>query len=256
MTILANQLLLQRILKKINLIGNGELTADSVDSSHIINGTISEVDISGGSITIPKFAPDVVAVFQELEDRITALEQTAVLRSFDTLVSPISGFSIPVDLVESESLKINVNILIGGTGGQSVFLKYNTAAGTNLNWPKFNGDIVYGETPTTAMVTGGGDGGNNGLIAVAPSSGQSINIEIDLYRSFDINTPSQRYYMKASSLAFWTSNPTGIIKIDVQGGVESIITGLHFSVAAGTTLKASYSITKDQRRTSLNGALL
>ena len=190
-------------------------------------------------------------------DRITALEQTAVIRSFDTLVSPSTSFAIKVDLVESESLKINVNILIGGTGNQSVFLKYNTASGTNLNWPKFNGNVIYSETPAESTITGGdGVAFNNGLIAVQPLTGQTINIEIDLYRSFDVNTTSQRYYMKASSLSFWAvSSPTGIIKLDVQGAVESIINGLTISTTAGTTLRASYSITKDQRRTTLNGGL-
>ena len=180
-----------------------------------------------------------------LTNRIMALEQTAIIRSFDTLVSPISGFSIPVDLVESESLKINVNILVGGTGSQNVYLKYNTASGTNLNWPNFSGN---GDNGTN---------GNNGLIAASPASGQTLNVEIDLYRSFDVNTTSQRYYMKACSLSFWSvSSPAGLLRLDCQGAVESIITGLHFSVAAGTTLKASYSITKDQRRTAQNGALL
>lgn len=264
MTILANQLLIQRVLKKINAIGSGggggggELTNDSVDSVHILNGAVDTDEINDGAITISKFAPDFVAVLQEFANRIMALEQTAVIRSFDTLVTPLSNFSIPVDLEESESLKINVNILIGGTGYSNVYLKYNTSSGTNLNWPKFNGNVVYGETPSTALITGGdGFAMNNGLIAVNPLSGQSINIEIDLYRSFDINTPSQTYYMKASSLAFWeVAAPTGVIKIDVQGAVGSIITGLHFSTAAGTTLKASYSIIKDQRRTTQNGPLL
>ena len=238
--------------------GGGALTADSVDSLHILNGAVDTDEINDGAITISKFAPDFVAVLQEFANRIMALEQTAVIRSFDTLVTPLSNFSIPVDLVESESLKININILIGGTGNQSVFLKYNTSSGINLNWPKFNGNVVYGETPAITTVTGGdGVAFNNGLIAVNPLSGQSINIEIDLYRSFDINAPSQTYYMKACSLAFWAvAAPTGIIKIDVQGAVGSIITGLHFSTAAGTTLRASYSIIKDQRRTTQNGPLL
>ena len=264
MTILANQLLLQRILKKINAIGSGggggggELTNDSVDSVHILNGAVDTDEINDGAITISKFAPDFVAVLQEFANRIMALEQTAVIRSFDTLVTPLSNFSIPVDLEESESLKINVNILIGGTGNQSVYLKYNTSSGINLNWSKFNGNVIYGETPTSILVSGGeGFALNNGLIAANPSSGQSINIEIDLYRSFDINTPSQTYYMKACSLAFWTViSPTGVIKLDVQGAVGSIINGLHFSTAPGTTLRASYSIIKDQRRTTQNGPLL
>ena len=238
--------------------GGGALTADSVDSLHILNGAVDTDEINDGAITIPKFAPDFVAVLQEFANRIMTLEQTAVIRSFDTLVTPLSNFSIPVDLVESESLKINVSILIGGTGNQTVFLKYNTASGTNINWPKFNGDVVYGETPAITTVTGGdGVAFNNGLIAVNPLSGQSINIEIDLYRSFDINAPTQTYFMKASSLAFWTAAaPTGVIKIDVQGATGTIINGLHFSVAAGTTLRASYSIIKDQRRTLQNGPLL
>ena len=199
-----------------------------------------------------------IKTIKSMQDRITALEQTAVIRSFDVLVSPTTSFVIKVDLVESESLKINVNILIGGTGGQSVFLKYNTASGTNLNWPKFIGNVIYGETPTESTITGSdGVAFNNGLIAVNPLSGQTINIEIDLYRSFDVNTTSQRYYMKASSLSFWNaSSPTGVIKLDVQGAVESIINGLTISTTAGTTVRASYSITKDQRRTALNGGLL
>ena len=248
----------QRLIKTIKSSGGGELTANSVDSVHILNGAVDTDEIADGSITNDKFAPEFVTLLQEMSDRIMALEQTAVLRSFDTLVTPVSNFSIPVDLVESESVEINVNILVGGAGAQSVFLKYNTASATNLGWGKYNGAVTYGESAIVQVLEGGnGTGGNNGIIAVVPISGQCMSVKVELFRSFDINTPSQKYYMKTRSLSFFNGNTYGLTKIDSQGSVENdVITGLHFSVAAGTTLKASYSISKDKRRTSLNGALL
>ena len=255
----------QRLIKTMKNIGGGgggggggALTNNSVDSVHILNGAVDTDEIADGAITIPKFAPDFVNVLQEMADRIMALEQTAIIRSFDTQVTPLSNFSIPVNLVESESVEINVNILVGGIGAQSVFLKYNTASATNLGWGKYNGTVTYGETSIVQALDGGnGTGVNNGIIAVLPISGQCMSVKVELFRSFDINTPSQKYYMKTRSLSFFNGNTYGLTKIDSQGSVENdVITGLHFSVAAGTTLKASYSIIKDQRRTAQNGPLL
>ena len=56
MSLLANQILLKRIERKISAIGGGgggggELTADSIDSSHIINGSILSTDICNNTIT-------------------------------------------------------------------------------------------------------------------------------------------------------------------------------------------------------------
>jgi hypothetical protein len=53
----SNQLLLKRLEKKITSLGGGELTTDSVDTTHIANGTITAADISNGAITLEKCSP-------------------------------------------------------------------------------------------------------------------------------------------------------------------------------------------------------
>ena len=246
-----------------NRVMTSSLKGRPPTSYNVFDSSFNSIDQSGNwtlkQLTLTDLSStNITTLINSLISRISQLEQTAIIRSFDTLVSPVSNFSIPVDLVESESVEINVNILVGGAGAQSVFLKYNTASGTNLSWGKYNGAVTYGETAIVQPLEGGnGTGGNNGIIAVVPISGQCMSVKVELFRSFDINTPSQKYYMKACSLSFFNGNTYGLTKIDSQGSVENdVITGLHFSVAAGTTLKASYSITKDQRRTAQNGALL
>jgi hypothetical protein len=220
---------------KITTSSGGALTENSVSSSNIINGTITSDDLA-----------------TSLLNRIKKLEQTALLRSFDILVDPTSSFSIPVNLAESESIQIDINILVGGTGGQSVHLKANTSAATNVAWQNYNGHVTFGETAGFQTLEGGG--GNNGIIAVSALAGQTIIVSLELFRSFDIDTPSQKYYMKTRSLSFFLGNTYGLTKIDSQGAVgNAILTGVTLSVPAGSTLKASYSMIEDRRRTVLDG---
>jgi hypothetical protein len=56
----SNQLLLKRLERKINSLGGGELTTDSVDTTHIANGTITTADISDHAITYEKIAANAV----------------------------------------------------------------------------------------------------------------------------------------------------------------------------------------------------
>ena len=282
MTLLGTQLLLQRLLRRPTSSGGGggALTANSVDSSHIVNrsivaedialqaitkfeildGTITGTQIGSSTIEATNIAPGTITATElasSLLDRIKVLEQTALLRSFDTLVSPVSSFSIPVDLAESERIVIDINILVGGSGGTSIFLKYNTSAATNIGWDQYNGIVIYGDTPTEATLNGVGGVGNNGLVSVTPIPGQTVVVKFELFRSFDINTPSQKYYMNLVATSYFNNLSGGLLKIDSQGGVSAgIITGITLSTGAGTTLKASYSMIKDKRRTALDGALL
>lgn len=55
----SHDLLYYKLLRKIKTLGGGELTADSVDSSHIANGSIVTADISDGAITVEKFHHDI-----------------------------------------------------------------------------------------------------------------------------------------------------------------------------------------------------
>jgi hypothetical protein len=242
----------------------GALTENSVTTSNIINRTITGVDIALGTIkgenievgTIEAgyLDPVFLTYLTNLENKVLLLEQTAVIRSFDTLVAPTSSFSIPVNLAESESIQIDINILVGGTGGQSVHLKANTSAATNVAWENYNGHVTYGETVGFQTLEGGG--GNNGIIAVSALAGQTIIVSLELFRSFDINTPSQKYYMKTRSLSFFLGSTYGLTKIDSQGAVgNAILTGVTLSVPAGSTIKASYSMIQDKRRAFYNSIL-
>jgi len=232
-------------------------------SYNVFDSSFNSIDESGNwsmkqlTLTDLSSSTSIGSIINSLLARINLLEQTALLRSFDILVAPTSSFSIPVNLAESESIQIDINMLVGGTGGQSVYLKANTSAATNVGWQNYNGAYTYGESGAVAQLEGGnGTGVNNGIIAVSALAGQTIIVSLELFRSFDINTPSQKYYMKTRSLSFFLGNTYGLTKIDSQGAVgNAILTGVTFSVPSGTTLKASYSIIEDRRRTVLDGAL-
>ena len=87
-------------------------------------------------------------------------------------------------------------------------------------------------------------------------AGQTIIVSLELFRSFDINTPSQKYYMKTRSLSFFLGSTYGLTKIDSQGAVgNAILTGVTLSVPAGSTIKASYSMIQDKRRAFYNSIL-
>jgi hypothetical protein len=57
----SNQLLLKRLEKKINSLSGGALTLDSVDTTHITNGTITTTDIALGTIDISNLSASCIA---------------------------------------------------------------------------------------------------------------------------------------------------------------------------------------------------
>jgi hypothetical protein len=57
----SNQLLLKRLERKINSLGGGEGGPDSVDTTHITNGTITTADIALGTIDISNLSASCIA---------------------------------------------------------------------------------------------------------------------------------------------------------------------------------------------------
>jgi hypothetical protein len=265
-------------LSAANIASLQTTPANSINSSHIVNRTITGTDIALQTIKGENIEAETITSYNlsislnnqitalqtavnDLTLRISQLEQTAVIRSFDTLVDPTSGFSIPVDLAESEFIQIDLNILVAGTSGiNAAYVRYNSSAGTNIPWEKYNGQVVFGTPPNIAGVDGGttGAGANNGKIGVNVRAGECLSVRVELFRSFDINTPSQKYYMRLKSSSFFDSGDGGgLTTFECQGAVFSnIITGLYVSVnGSGTTIKTSYSIIKDKRRAFFNSIL-
>jgi hypothetical protein len=65
----------QRLIKEIKRdTGGGALTSDSVDTTHIINGSITTADISDGAITQEKFHPDLQLALTTFNQRLYNVE--------------------------------------------------------------------------------------------------------------------------------------------------------------------------------------
>jgi hypothetical protein len=77
-----NQLLLKRLERKINSLGGGALTLDSVDTTHIANGTITTADISNGAITEEKFAPALQLALATFSEKLYNLENPGFWGTF------------------------------------------------------------------------------------------------------------------------------------------------------------------------------
>ena len=65
----------QRLIKEIKRdTGGGALTSDSVDTTHIINGSITTADISNGAITVEKFHPELQTQLLDFSQSLYNLE--------------------------------------------------------------------------------------------------------------------------------------------------------------------------------------
>ena len=140
----------------------GALTVNSVTTSHITNRTITGADIAlgtikgenieAGTIEAGYLDPAFLTYLTNLENKVLLLEQTAVLRSFDTLVgSPtaVSNFTIPVDLVNNESVEIDINMKVFGTNLVHLKVGINSAGLTNQPFDEYNGIIREGSNAVT-----------------------------------------------------------------------------------------------------------
>jgi hypothetical protein len=218
------------------------LTLNSVNTTHITNGTI----------TIDDLAPS-------LADRIKLLEQTAVLRSFDTLVgSPtaVSNFTIPVDLVNNESVEIDLNIKLFGPNLVHLKVGINSAGLTNQNFDEYNGILregsagVVNNTPFNLGTYGSGT-----VLVNLETGGVTSVIRMKLYRSHTINDTSSRFHFE--SKAVYCRAGVGVATVEAVGMTnDQVPTGLYIYLpSSATTMTASYSIINDPRRTVLDGTL-
>ena len=115
MSLLGNQLLLQRILRKpTSSGGGGALTANSVDSSHIINGSITAADLSNNISGISNLYAATI-----LADELTVTDTLTVNNDLTTSNATIT------------SLIVNGGSTLGSSGN-------NTSVGGELF---ANGDV-------------------------------------------------------------------------------------------------------------------
>jgi hypothetical protein len=228
-----------------------------------INNVSSSSSSSSSSLT-----SDVASLLASLTSRIAMLEATAIIRSFDTIVGPVNSFNIPIDLSNNESLQIDMSVKITGEEAYKVFLKYNTESSTANLWRYYNGRFVYGEYGDTFALWGEDMlSENNGLLVEGPNTNETIIIRIEVFRSYDRASPTQKFWYKASTLFHWSD--LGLSRIDCQGETSElsslIPTALYFNIApqaqsttnsSNSFMNVSYSIIKDMRRTALGGPIL
>jgi hypothetical protein len=237
----------------------GALTANSVNSSHITDGTIGEADIADGSITEAKLDPQFVANLTTLANKVLTLEQTSVIRSFDTIISsPVPNLTIPIDLVNNESVEIVINMKITGFSYSPMIVSINSASLSNQEFDEYVFDVRYGTEVDRYNKSNFGSGilTTNGL-----ADGYTAIITIKIYRSHVVNDPPSKYQFDIKSI-FTQGNDYGVTVLEAFGMTNDIVpSGLFFRFLYNdiygpvTNMTASYSIINDKRRTILDGAL-
>jgi len=116
MSLLGTQLLLQRILRKPTSSGGGALTANSVNSSHIVDGSITGSDLS---------------------TYVTGID-TLTCSNFEAVLADITGSLGVASINLSGNLSCNAtittgDIVVNGSGAVENFTAYEAAVGSTLN---------------------------------------------------------------------------------------------------------------------------
>jgi len=148
MSLLGTQLLLQRILRKPTSSGGGALTANSVDSSHIINGSITGADLSNNItglsnlyastiLTDELTVTDILTVNNDLTTsnaNITSL----IVSGGSTLGSYGNNTLVGGDLTCDGTTTMNIGITVNGSTNCDTF---QANEGVFNNELTVNGDI-------------------------------------------------------------------------------------------------------------------
>jgi len=249
-----------------SLTTTSSLTLNSVNTTHITNRTITGADIALGTIkgenievgTIESgyLDPAFLTYLTNLENKVLLLEQTAVLRSFDTLVgspTPVSNFTIPVDLVNNESVEIDVNIKVFGTNLVNLRAGINSSGLTNQDFDEYNGIIREGSASTIYNTPFNKAQGNGAILINVESQGLTSVIRMKIYRSHTINDTSSRFQFESKSV--YCKAGVGVTTVETVGMTnDQVPTGIYlFFPSSATTMTASYSIINDKRRAFFNG---
>jgi hypothetical protein len=198
-------------------------------------------------------------IINSLSTRINLLEQTAVIRSFDTLVgSPtrVSNFTIPVDLVNNESVEIDLNIILIGNNLVNLKVGINSAGLTNQDFDEYNGILREGSNSSVSNTAFNKATYGAGVVLVnLETQGLTSVIRMKLYRTHNLNDNFSRFQFE--SKAVYCRAGIGVATLETVGMINDLLpTGLYFYLPnSNTTMTASYSIINDKRRTVLDGAL-
>lgn len=190
-----------------------------------------------------------------LENKVKLLEQTAVIRSFDTLVgspSAVSNFTIPIDLVNNESVEIDLNIKVFGTNLVNLRAGLNSSTLSNQEFDEYNGVIREGSASTVFNTPFNKAQGNGVVLINVESQGLTSVIRMKIYRSHSLNDTSSRFHFE--SKAVYCKANVGVATVETVGMTnDQVPTGIYlFFPNNNTTMTASYSIIEDKRRTALN----
>ena len=249
-----------------SLTTTSSLTLNSVNTTHITNRTITGADIALGTIkgenievgTIEAgyLDPAFLTYLTNLENKVLLLEQTAVLRSFDTLVgSPtaVSNFTIPVDLVNNESVEIDINMKVFGTNLVNLRAGINSASLTNQDFDEYNGVIREGSNSTIYNTIFNKAQGNGAILINVESQGLTSVIRMKLYRTHSLNDNFSRYQFESKSV--YCKANVGVTTVETVGMINDLLpTAIYlFFPNSNTTMTASYSIINDKRRAFFNG---
>jgi hypothetical protein len=242
---------------------------DSINSSHIVNRTITGTDIALQTIKGENIEPETITSYNlsiSLNNQITALqtavndlalrigqlELTAITRSVDVVSGVANSITIPIDLLNNDSVEISITFRFYGTYNISsrLYAEYRTG-GTNNILQQFAGTVIN-------VVT---QGGTQNEVYTSGS-----NVDWRAMLMYNMNTDN--FYGNTNSLVFklirpvnnladpkeWSyvgestwSSSTGRSRGELNGNYYYRPDSISFWTNANYTFQARYSIVNDKR---------
>ena len=227
--------------------GSVTLAPNSINSSHIVNNsitndnfaplTITGAKIAENTINFSKFDTATNNILNSLALRLTTLENNALIMTNDTIITGTQGntITIPIDLTNNESVTINFTFKLSGLSNNpnSVYIKYI-----------YNGQVIdlYEARATTISYQG------NTYVKTGGAITHNCNADLNVTNVFTIKvykilagaTSHPRYVMEGEGsycLAY-----QGNSRVEFNGFANLQPDAIYITHGTITTMQAKYSI--------------
>ena len=227
--------------------GSVTLAPNSINSSHIVNNsitndnfaplTITGAKIAENTINFSKFDTATNNILNSLELRLTTLENNALIMTNDTIITGTQGntITIPIDLTNNESVTINFTFKLSGLSNNpnSVYIKYI-----------YNGQVIdlYEARATTISYQG------NTYVKTGGAITHNCNADLNVTNVFTIKvykilagaTSHPRYVMEGEGS--YLVDYEGNSRVEFNGFANLQPDAIYITHGTITTMQAKYSI--------------
>jgi hypothetical protein len=216
------------------------LTANSVNSSHIQDGSILGNDISNNAITTTKIA-DGNVTYDKLNSNVTSLINSNIVRNFIGQTGTVTSVLIPIDLVNNEFVDVDVSV------------RFETSfSGNNRLWAQFYNGSYYGWM--FYRISGQANAATNPWVYYGdPYKGMTMwdmtnevywraaNLTMRIYKSLETASDPRLYNVEGNSI--WAIAGIGKTQGTIHGSIEYRPTHLYLWVPPGCSFVAKSYVT-------------